>query len=195
MANQEETLNPSTPSDAETEILPEGTAACVEPELLDPANGPDLEQRCQKAEEEAKRTFDRFLRLSAEFENYKKRTAREMEDYRKYAYEAILGELLGVVDNLERAIEAGKQSVGEDNELLKGVELTLKEILRIFEKFSVTPVNALGKTFDPNFHQAVMQEQADDLPQNTVTKEFQKGYLLHDRLLRPAMVAVSNPTK
>lgn len=195
MTNKEETLNPSAPSNPETEILSEGAAACVEPELLDPANGPDLEQRCQKAEEEAKRTFDRFLRLSAEFDNYKKRTAREMEDYRKYAYEAILGELLGVVDNLERAIVAGKQAVGKDDDLLKGIELTLKEILRIFEKFSVTPVNALGKTFDPNYHQAVMQEQADHVPQNTVTKEFQKGYLLHDRLLRPAMVAVSNPKK
>lgn len=195
MANKEEAHKPGAPTDPETETLPEGSAACIEPELLDPANGTDLEQRCQKAEEEAKRTFDRFLRLSAEFENYKKRTAREMEDYRKYAYEAILGELLGVVDNLERAIEAGKQSVGEDNDLLKGIELTLKEILRIFEKFSVKPVKALGEAFDPNFHQAVMQEPTDHVPQNTVTKEFQKGYLLHDRLLRPAMVAVSNPKK
>lgn len=195
MAKQEETLNTAAPSDPETATLPEGPDACVEPELLDSSNGTDLEQRCQKAEEEAKQTFDRLLRLSAEFENYKKRTAREMEDYRKYAYEAILGELLGVVDNLERAIEAGKQSIGEDNDLLKGIEMTLKEMMRIFEKFSVTPVKALGEAFDPNYHQAVMQEPADHVPQNTVTKEFQKGYLLHDRLLRPAMVAVSNPKK
>lgn len=195
MTNNEETLNNINPSDPIAESSPEGSAACVEPELISPANGIDLEQRYQKAEEEAQRTFDRFLRLSAEFENFKKRTAREMEDYRKYAYEAILGELLGVVDNLERAIEAGKQTVGQDNELLRGVEMTLKEMMRIFEKFSVRPVEALGKAFDPNFHQAVMQEPAVDVPQNTVTKEFQKGYLLHDRLLRPSMVAVSNPAK
>ncbi|MEW6261056.1 MAG: nucleotide exchange factor GrpE [Thermodesulfobacteriota bacterium] len=169
--------------------------ACSQTQIIETSEGLDLEQRCQKAEEEAKSLFDRLLRVSAEFDNYKKRNAREMEEFRKYANETILSELLFVVDNLERAIDAGERSVGKDHELLKGVEMTLKELMRIFEKFSVRPVESVGKAFDPAFHQAVMQEPSEQFPENTVVKEFQKGYLLHDRLLRPAMVAVSCGSK
>lgn len=168
---------------------------CPESQVVETTEGLDLEERCQKAEEEAKNMFDRLLRVSAEFDNYKKRCSREMEEFRKYANEAILSELLVVVDNLERAIDAGERSLGRDHELLKGVEMTLREMMRIFEKFSVKPVESVGKDFDPAFHQAVMQETSDQFPENTVVKEFQKGYLLHDRLLRPAMVAVSSGSK
>jgi len=169
--------------------------ACAEPQIVETPEGLDLEERCRKAQEEAKNMFDRLLRVSAEFDNYKKRCSREMEEFRKYANETILSELLVVVDNLERAIDAGQRSLGKDHELLKGVEMTLKEMMRIFEKFSVKPVEAVGKDFDPAFHQAVMQETSDQFPENMVVKEFQKGYMLHDRLLRPAMVAVSSGSK
>lgn len=168
---------------------------CRDAQVVETPEGLDLEERCQKAEEEAKNMFDRLLRVSAEFDNYKKRCSREMEEFRKYANETILSELLVVVDNLERAIDAGSRSLGKDHELLKGVEMTLKEMMRIFEKFSVKPVESVGKDFDPAFHQAVMQETSDQFPENTVVKEFQKGYMLHDRLLRPAMVAVSSGSK
>lgn len=146
-----------------------------------------------EAEQKAAETHDRFLRLAAEFENYKKRTARETADFRKFANEALLKELLLVVDNLERAIESARAEEGGIQSLLQGVEMTRNEILKVFDKFGTVPITAMGETFDPNFHQAVAQETSNDHPENTVVQELQKGYMLHDRLLRPSMVIVSKP--
>jgi len=155
-------------------------------------NAPEKpEERCQAAEAEARQNYDRLLRVSAEFENYKKRSLRDMEEYRKYANEAILTELLSVIDNLERALDSGKSAKASDNCLVDGVDLTLKELLKILERFNVRQIEAMEKPFDPNFHQAVMKESTADYPENTVIREFQKGYLLHDRLIRPSMVVVS----
>ncbi len=154
-----------------------------------------LEQRLERAEKEARENYDRFLRVSAEFDNYKKRMAKEKEDYRKFANESLLKALLPVVDNLERAIEAAGKEERAEHPIVQGIELTLSEILKVFEKFAVKPIKALNEPFDPVYHQAVMQEVSDQHPGNTVIKELQKGYLLHDRLLRPAMVVVSKPSE
>ena len=151
----------------------------------------EMEARIQALEEEAKQAHERLLRTSAEFENYKKRAAREMEDFRKYANEALIKELLPVVDNLERAITSSREDKSSTHCVVEGVDLTLKEILKILEKFKVTPIDSFQKPFDPNFHQAVMQEETDVHPEGTVVKELQKGYLMHDRLIRPAMVVVA----
>jgi molecular chaperone GrpE len=136
---------------------------------------------------------EQLLRVSAEFENYKKRSQRHMEDFRKYANEALLKELLTVVDNLERAISSssGISSGSPDACIVEGVEMTLKEIMRVLEKFNVAPIDALGKPFDPAFHEAVMREETSQFPENTVCNVLQKGYMIHDRLLRPAMVSVA----
>jgi molecular chaperone GrpE len=152
-----------------------------------------LEARFEAKEEEAKETYDRLLRVSADFENYKKRSAREMEEFRKYANQSLLKEMLSVVDNLELAINSSNDKKKSDKHLIEGLNLTLNEILRVFEKFNVKPIEAQGKAFDPAFHEAVMREETDDFPENTVVSEFQKGYLIHDRLLRPAMVVVAVP--
>ncbi|MBU8911526.1 MAG: nucleotide exchange factor GrpE [Desulfobacterales bacterium] len=133
---------------------------------------------------------DRVLRLSAEFENYKKRKQRESDEFKKFANETIFRQLLTVVDNLERAISSTQKNSDEGG-LLEGVKLTHKEIIKLFETFNVKPVEAENQPFDPNFHQAVTQEETDSFPENTVSKVLQKGYLLHDRLIRPAMVVVS----
>lgn len=143
------------------------------------------------AREEAQQNYDRLLRVSAEFENYKKRTAREIQDLVKYANEQIIKDLLTVVDNLERAMDSASKSCDSDDPMLKGVHLTLNETLKILERHQVTPIKSIGEPFDPNFHQAMMQEEANDQPPNTVVKEMQKGYLIHNRLLRPSLVAVS----
>jgi molecular chaperone GrpE len=153
----------------------------------------ELEARFEAKEEEAKETYDRLLRVTAEFENYKKRSAREMEEFRKYANQSLLKEMLSVIDNLELAINSSSDGKKADKTLIEGLNLTLNEILRVFEKFNVTPIEAQGKTFDPAYHEAVMREETDDYPENTVISEFQKGYLIHDRLLRPAMVVVAVP--
>ncbi len=151
----------------------------------------EMEAKLETAEQEAKENYDRFLRVSAEFENYKKRSAREISEFRKFANESLIKEMLSVVDNLERALDSSLSNKQADTGLVEGVDMTLKEILNIFEKFSVKPVESLGKPFDPAFHQAVMQKETDSHPGNTVTNEMQKGYMMHDRLIRPAMVVVS----
>ncbi len=159
----------------------------------DSPKGPDekIETRLEKAEEEAKNNYDRMLRVSAEFENYKKRATRDMSEFRKYANESLIKELLTVVDNMERAITSAENDENAGNALIAGVDLTIKEILKIFEKYNVKPIESIDRPFDPVFHQAVMQEENDDKPENTVLSELQKGYMIHDRLLRPAMVVVS----
>ena len=148
------------------------------------------EEKIEKAEAGAKEAYDRFLRASAELENYKKRTRKEMADFRKYANASLVKELLGVVDNLERAIESSNGS-NEEGQLSEGLDLTLKELLKIFKEFHACPIEALGKPFDPCYHQAMMQQETTDQPENVVINELQKGYMIHDRLLRPAMVVVS----
>jgi len=153
----------------------------------------EMETRLESVEQEAKEAHDRFLRVSAEFENYKKRSAREMDEFRKFANESLLREMLTVVDNLERALNSSNNDNQANSHIAEGVDMTLKEILKVFEKFNVKPIVALGKPFDPNFHQAAMREETNERPENTVLNELEKGYMIHDRLLRPAMVVVSMP--
>ena len=151
----------------------------------------DLEVQLEAKEQESKENYDRMLRVSAEFENYKKRTSRELEEFRKFANQSLIKELLSVVDNLELAMNStnGHQTI--DQGLLQGLEMTHKEILKVFEKFNVKPIEAKGQVFDPTFHEAVMQEETDEVDPNTVVNELQKGYLIHNRLLRPSMVVVA----
>jgi molecular chaperone GrpE len=180
-----ETLSP----DADIPHPPADEQSVAIDAISDPVK--ELETRCETAEQESRQNYERLLRVSADFENFKKRSFREADDFRKYANELLLLELLTVVDNLERAVQStgnGHKTVGC---VLEGVEMTLKALLKIFEKFSVKGIEAVGKPFDPNFHQAMMQEASDTVAENVVISEFQKGYTLHDRLLRPSMVVVS----
>ena len=154
-----------------------------------------MESKLAAKEQEAKETYDRLLRVSAEFENYKKRASREMEDFRKFSNQSLLKEMLSVVDNLELAMNSTNGHKAIDKGLLQGLEMTHSEILKVFEKFNVKPIEAKGQIFDPTFHEAVMQEQTDEFDENTVINELQKGYLIHDRLLRPSMVVVAKASE
>jgi molecular chaperone GrpE len=174
----------------------------IEPESTPPdeqiVNGQDdpikeLEAKLEAKEKEAGETYDRLLRASAEFDNYKKRSSREMEEFRKFANQSLIKEMLSVVDNLELAMNSTDGHKAIDKDLLQGLEMTHKEILRVFDKFNVKPIDAKGQPFDPTFHEAVMQEETDDSPKNTVINELQRGYMIHDRLLRPSMVVVAKP--
>lgn len=181
--------NEKSSPDADT-LQPPADEKILENETVsDPVK--ELENRCETAEQESKQNYERLLRVSADFENFKKRSFRETDDFRKYANELLLLELLTVVDNLERAIQSTSSENNEAGCVIEGVEMTLKALLKIFERFSVKLIEAVGKPFDPNFHQAMMQEASDLYPENTIISEFQKGYMLHDRLLRPSMVVVS----
>jgi molecular chaperone GrpE len=151
-----------------------------------------LKERLQAAESKAEENYDRLLRVTADFENYKKRMEREMNDFRKFANESLVKEILPMIDNLERALEIKYEKDGDAFKgLREGVEMTLKGLRDGLKKFGVVPMEALDKPFDPNFHQAVSQEESDKYPENTVTQELQRGYMLGDRLLRPPMVVVS----
>jgi molecular chaperone GrpE len=158
-------------------------------ETVDPLK--EMEEKLESMEQEAKENYDRLLRTSAEFENYQKRAAREMNDFRKFANESFVKAMLPVVDNLDRAVESSNNDKHADTSVLEGVKMTVKEILKVFEQYNVKPFESLGKTFDPSLHQAVMQEETEEHPENSVVQELQKGYMMHDRLLRPAMVVVS----
>jgi len=151
----------------------------------------ELKEKLAAKAQEAQDNYDRLLRVTAELENYKKRTAREMEEYRKFSNQALIRELLSVVDHLELALNSTDGHKAIEKGLVQGLQMTHSEILKVFEKFHVTPISAMEQPFDPTFHEAVMQEETDDFPENTVVKELQKGYLIHDRLLRPAMVVVA----
>ncbi len=184
-----------TPAKGQNEVQLDETEAAVPSREMAAVSPPDplaaLEERLVLLEEEKKAACDRYLRAAAEQENFKKRTEREISDFRRYANETILRELLPAVDNLERAVKAASDSEVAENPILSGVDLTLKEIHKVFERHAVKPIDSSGQTFDPSLHQAVLQEESDSHPENTVIREFQKGYLIHDRLLRPAMVVVS----
>ncbi len=153
-----------------------------------------LEEQLEAAETKAGENYDRFLRVTAEFENFKKRSQREIADYRKFANESVIKEILSTVDNLERALSIPKGGTDDFEGLRHGVEMTLTGLMDTLQRFGVSPLKSHGKPFDPNVHQAVSQEASEQHPENTVSQELQKGYMLNDRLLRPSMVVVSkNP--
>lgn len=152
-----------------------------------------LQQKLAAAEEEKQKNWDLYLRERAELENFRKRMQREKEDLVRFANENLLREILTVVDNLERAIEHARTSEETVQGLLEGVEMTLSQCRKLLEKFGVTPVVAVGEPFDPSWHEAMGQLESAEHPANTVLQELQKGYVLNDRLLRPAMVLVSKP--
>jgi molecular chaperone GrpE len=136
---------------------------------------------------------DKYLRLAAEFDNFRRRNLKERQDLHNYANESLVKELLPAVDNLERAVVHGRkeeQRADSDN-LLQGIELTYRSLVQILGRFGVVEIEAEGKPFDPQVHEAVRRVATNEHPPGTVLEVYQKGYLLKDRLLRPAMVAVA----
>jgi molecular chaperone GrpE len=144
----------------------------------------------EKLKAEAQENHERYLRSAAEFENFKKRLDRERADSVRYANEDLIKELLPVVDNLERAL-AHAEEAEADEAMIEGVNMVHKQFVSVLEKFGVTRVEAMEQPFDPNFHEAMMQVETDEHPPNTVVMEMAKGYMLNDRLIRPAIVGVS----
>jgi len=153
----------------------------------------DAAARLLEKTKEAEEYHDRLLRLAAEMENLKKRLEREKGELLQFANENLIKELLPVVDNLELALEHGRRQDAPPA-LLEGIELVHHGFLKALARFGVTPLNGVGEPFDPAFHNAVLEEETSEAPDCTVTKELQRGYLMHRRLLRPAMVVVArNP--
>ncbi|TAN59406.1 nucleotide exchange factor GrpE [bacterium] len=152
------------------------------------------ESEYSKLKEEAEKAtehWDKLLRLQADFENTRKRLDREKQDFVKFANEGIIFELLNILDDLERAVDLAEQKHQDFSAFLKGVEMILAHLYEMLKEFGLKPIEAEGKIFNPNFHEALMQVENKGLPEHTIVEELQKGYLLNDRVLRTAKVKVA----
>ncbi len=156
--------------------------------------GADLRKELEEKTAELEKCQDKVLRLAAELENFKKRIEREKAEHMKYALEAFAKELLPFLDNLERAVDAAKESKDIDK-LIDGLELTLSGYLKTLERFGLKVFASEGQRFDPNLHEALTVEMTDEFEDNTVIKQLLKGYTLHEKVLRPALVIVSKKNK
>ena len=150
----------------------------------------ELKNLLEEKEENIKTLQEKILYLQADFENFKKLKTKEKLETLKYGNEALIKEFIPVVDNLEMALNHATNT-DDYKSILEGVKLTLNEFLKVLEKAGVTRIDAIGKKFDPNLHEAFYQEERDDIEPDIVISEFQKGYLLKERLIRPSRVVLS----
>lgn len=176
--------------DIEIELLdPEGSNRV---ELSAAAPVQELEKQLESVRKEKDELYDRLLRKAADFDNLRKRMEKEKREFQQYALSDIMGELIFILDNFERAFShAGEAS---NAEYQKGVELIYRQLRDLLEKRGLRPIETQGKKFDPNFHEAVAREERNDLEEGTILEELQRGYFYQNRLLRPAMVKVSYTT-
>src|SRR4030067_3222214 len=149
-----------------------------------------IREALEKKEAECRELQDKYVRALAEMDNFRKRMNWEMNDSVKFANEKILGDLLAVVDNMERAIIHSRDKK-DFASLIDGLELTLIEFTGVFEKHGVQSVESVGHVFDPSKHHAVAVIESDTHGENVIVEEFRKGYLLNDRVLRPSLVSVA----
>jgi molecular chaperone GrpE len=152
----------------------------------------ELKKKLEEKEKEAKEHYDRLLRVAADFDNYKKRANKEKEEWVKFANEDLVKAILPFIDNLERAVNHAEK-VEDAGVLIEGVRLTIQQLLQALNKFGLSSFESQGKPFDPALHEAILLVPTDQHEPNQVVEEFQKGYLLNDRLIRPATVSVSKP--
>ena len=179
-AQEDENLKAKEADGAAEEAAKAEDAKAAE-ENADAAGAAPAEEKAEQSESE------KYARLFAEFQNYKRRTEKEKADLYAYAGEKFAVDLLEVIDNFERAMDAKP----EGDKFAEGLEMILTQIKSVMEKNHVAEIKALGEPFDPNFHNAVMTEAAEGVESGIVTKVFQKGYTLNNKVIRPAMVAVS----
>ena len=178
-----------TVENASADAAQEQSAETAEPAPEASESQPD---ELEQVRQEMKQTFDKYLRLQAEFENYKKRIQKEHSDSLKFALSPLLKDLIGIMDNLERAVDHAKKNPGDDHEsLLSGIEMVMKQMQDTFEKFGMVRIEAVGKAFDPTLHEAMSVVETNDVTENHVLEEFQAGYTLNERVVRPAMVSVA----
>ena len=172
---------------------PEPEKAEAAPEPTDAAN-PATEQAEDETEglqADLERFRDLALRSQADFENYKKRSAREKEEAIKYANSTLLEKLISIVDNFELGLQAARGE-GEKSPIFSGMSMVLKQLMDFLADSGLQPIDAVGKKFDPNLHEAIAHETSDEVPEGNVIRQTRRGYKLKDRLLRPSSVVVSS---
>jgi molecular chaperone GrpE len=182
-------------SDVEIENAPEASAPEPTERLVPAEHGPlsadeiaDLKDRAAKADDH----WQRLLRTTADFENFKKRATREKQDSIKYANESLLQKLIPVLDNFDMALSAAQAASGDSAQSLQtGINMIYQQLKNTLTETGLEEVDATGKTFDPNLHEAVSQKETTEAPEGTVVQQMRKGYKLRERLLRPASVVVA----
>ncbi len=187
----DETTNNESPETTEENLM-DGENDQVNLSAVEDLDSEVPEEAEPTLEEQLATTKDQLLRAMAEAENTRKRAAREKEEMAQYAITNFARDLLSVSDNLSRAIESLKESEDESVKgLLEGVEITEKELLKVFKKYKINKIEALEQAFDHNFHQALIEIPSEDKEPGTIVQEMQVGYTISDRLLRPSMVGVA----
>lgn len=178
-------------SEQEKEILEEevNTEVLEEAEATETAEAEETLD-AEKLTAELAEVNQRFLRVAADFENYKRRTVQEKEDLVKYSNAKMMGELLPVLDAFQLALKNPGESQEAQN-VIKGVEMLYRQIMQVLEHAGMSKIEAVGQPFDPNLHEAIMQVDDDSVPEDTVVEELRAGYVLNERVIRPSMVKVS----
>jgi molecular chaperone GrpE len=151
----------------------------------------ELARQLDEASNKAKENWDKLLRMQAEMENLRRRTEKELQNAHKFALERFVKELLPVIDSVELAVQAASVDAPDISKIREGNELILQQFLSVLEKFNVTALDPVGEPFNPDRHEAMSMQPRADVEPNTVVQVFQKGFLLNDRLIRPAMVIVA----
>jgi len=189
MSNEENLDN--NPLDMQEDLQSDEVLEAVNETAGEAFSPEELMERLDQAEKKATDNWDQLLRTKAEMDNIRRRTQKDLENAHKFALEKFITELLGVKDSLEMGVSASQQENVTVESLREGSEMTLTMLAGLFEKFNVVEVNPEGEKFNPDHHQAMSMQPNAELEPNTVMAVMQKGYLLNDRLVRPAMVMVS----
>lgn len=182
IAADDEQTNEDTAPDVAQEEVPTDDGAAAQSETL--------EQKISALEQEVKEKDERILRIQADYDNFRRRSRIEKEELSKTAAIQLVEQLLPIIDNFERGLASSKQTQDLDS-LVKGLEMINSQLIQLLEKEEITAIEAVGKPFDPAYHQAVMQVETDEHEEGTVVEELQKGYIYKDRVIRPSMVKVS----
>ena len=192
MSNKSKEHTGKEPSDNLPTPVSAGASSTPEPEPLTPAQIEELKARAAKADDH----WDRLLRQTADFDNFKKRAARERQEAIKFANESLLEKLVPVMDNFDKALAVANQPSGSEDSLKTGVGMIAAQFKAALSESGLEEIDALGTPFDPNWHEAVSQQESAAVPEGQVVQQLRKGYKLRDRLLRPAMVIIAkNPAE
>ena len=188
--NVQEDLQQTSESEARQEEVVEETQGAAEEVAAEAGNDVGASAELEKLRAESEEYQQRLLRTQADFDNFRRRTVKEKEELGKYASAKLITELLPVIDNFERALGSAGESA-DASSYAKGVEMIFRQLEGVLKAEGLTPMEAEGQPFNPEFHQAIMQVESDEHEEGIVVEVVQKGYLLKDKVLRPAMVKVS----
>jgi molecular chaperone GrpE len=188
---QEQNMNGTyTAEDTANEQNKQADTIQSEEQAAETAAEPTTTSELDELRKQSDENYQRYLRAQADFDNFRRRARQEKEDFAKYASLKVIEQLLPVVDNFERALASSKDTKDFDA-LVKGLDMTFRQLDQLLVQEGLTPIETVGQPFNPEYHQAIMQVESDEHEEGIVVEEMQKGYVLKDRVVRPAMVKVS----